>query len=273
MELHARAPQVDTRHLDAYDKLLVVLSAFEAEPRSSLGALAEAVALPKSTVHRALSKLKRYGFVAQDVGTREYFLGYRFRALAKKLRDTGFISSVAGAHLKALTHVSGESSFLTVAEGVYALCIARTEARHPLRITMDIGSRAPLHRGASNVVLLAHLPRAQRASVAAYWVPDAAERERLLRRLDGIRGEGSVYTVSELSPGAAAIAVPVLDREGDLVAALSLSGPTERLPPERAERLLAPLREHATAIARELGFLAVPADAGGTARERKGVAS
>lgn len=261
------------RALDAYDKLLTVLAAFEEEPRWSLGSVAETVGLPKSTVHRALSKLKLYGFVAQDDTTKEYFLGYRFRALAKKLQDTTFVGSVADAHVRALASVSGESSFLTVVDGVYGLCVARTEAKQPLRITMEIGSRAPLHRGASNVVLLAHMARADQEAVVGYWVTNAADRLALDRRLADIRRAGYVYTNSELSPGAAAIAVPVLDRDGDLVAALSLSGPTERLPEARAEDLLPALHEHATAVARELGFLAVPADAGGRARDGKGAES
>ncbi len=266
------AVEFEGRAFDAYDKLLLVLAAFEDEPRCSLGTLSDRVGLPKSTVHRALSKLKTYGFVAQDTGTKDYFLGYRLRALAKKVQSTTFISSVADAHVLALAEASGESSFLTVVDGVYALCVCRTEAKHPLRITMEIGSRTPLHRGASNVVLLAHMARADQETVVGYWVANPAERESLRRRLMEIRRAGYVYTNSELSPGAAAIAVPVLDREADLVAALSLSGPTERLSEAGAEDLLPALHEHATAIARELGFLAVPADAGDEAHDRKGAA-
>lgn len=265
--------ELEGRVLDAYDKLLVVLAAFEDAHRYSLGALSEAVRLPKSTVHRALSKLKSYGFVAQDSTTKEYFLGYRFRAFAKKLQDTTFIGSVADAHVRALASISGESSFLTVVDGVYALCVARTEATHPLRITMEIGSRAPLHRGASNIILLAHMSRADQEAVVGYWSADPEQREALALRLLDIQRHGFVYTNSELSPGATAVAVPVLDRDGDLVAALSLSGPTERLPEARARSYLPALREHADAVARELGFLAVPADAGGEVRKRKGAAS
>lgn len=265
--------ELDGRTLDAYDKLLVVLAAFEDAPRYSLGVLSEAVRLPKSTVHRALSKLKSHGFVAQDSTTKEYFLGYRFRALAKKLQDMTFISSVADAHVRALASISGESSFLTAVDGVYALCVSRTEATQPLRITMEIGSRAPLHRGASNIVLLAHMSRADQEAVVGYWSADSAEREALALRLLDIQHDGFVYTKSELNPGVAAIAVPVLDRDRDLVAALSLSGPTERLPEVRARSYLPALREHATAVVRELGFLAVPADAGGEVSKRKGVAS
>lgn len=265
--------ELEERALDAYDKVLVVLAAFEDGPRLSLGTLSEAVGLPKSTVHRALSKLKRHGFVNQDVDNKEYFLGYRLRALAKKLEDTAFISSVAEAHVRALASISGESSFLTVVDGVYALCIARSEAKQTLRITMEIGSRAPLHRGASNVVLLAHMPAADRDSVLGYWVGDSSERDAYVRRIEDIRRDGFVISDSELSPGAAAIAVPVLDRDGDLVAALSLSGPTERLPARRAKSFLPALREHALEVAQELGFLAVPVDAGGRTRKRKGEAS
>lgn len=256
---------VETRHerqsLDAYDKLLLALTAFEERQRWSLGDLAKKIGLPKSTVHRALSKLKAYDLIAQDGSSREYFPGYRLRALAKSMQDSGFVGSVAREHLGELTRLSGESSFLTMPDGVHGLCVARTEASHPLRITMDVGTRAPLHRGASNVILLAYLPEAVQESIASYWVQDVSSRLALMQRLASIRLCGFAYSVSELSPGAAAIAVPILDRDGDLVAGLSLSGPTERLPIERARHFLPELREHAMTVARELGVLGVLASA------------
>ena len=107
---------------------------------------------------------------------------------------------------------------------------------------MEVGSAAPLHLGASNLVLLAHLEPTRQKAALRHWLVSEAERARLHATLTTIRQQGYVYTVAQLTTGVAAVAVPVADVNGRLLGGLSIGGYAERLTRETAERLLPDLR-------------------------------
>lgn len=116
---------------------------------------------------------------------------------------------------------------------------------------MEIGTRAPLHLGASNLILLAHLAPERQREVARHWLPDPAGHAELGAVLEEVRRSGYCYTNGQYTPGVAAIAVPVLTPDGALVAGLSVGGYAERFTREVAAGLLDSLREVAGAIARD----------------------
>ena len=121
------------------------------------------------------------------------------------------------------------------------LHVVETE-RHSVRLSYAVFRRAPMHRGASGKVLAAFLEPAERRRLLDA-VGEPAWRPSSTR----IRDDGIAVTGGELDEGAAAVAAPILDRRGRLVAGLSLAGPTERI----TTRVPA-LRAAATAAARKV---------------------
>ncbi len=236
----------------AADKLLLTLLAFEKEPEWQLGNLAKYLQLPKSTVHRVLDKLKQYEFVEQDVETNAYRLGSRAWQLALVARPYEALRRMARPYLEKLFEASQETAFLTVAEGVHSLCIDRIEGLYGLRLSMQVGVQAPLHIGASNLILLAYLPSEEQRVALSYWLPDTSKREALCDELKTIRKQGFVYTNAQLTPGVAALAVPVLGKDQTILIGLSLGGYSERFTKQVAMQALPKLREAGFELSKKL---------------------
>jgi IclR family acetate operon transcriptional repressor len=115
---------------------------------------------------------------------------------------------------------------------------------NPMGMTQDVGSRLPVHATATGKVLLAFSPEEQVAKLLMAPLQPLTEQtvvdpEQLRRDLARIRQEGIAITVGELEPGFVAVAAPVMDRERQAVAAVSVGGPSLRLTAERLPQLAA----------------------------------
>ncbi|MCL6567313.1 MAG: IclR family transcriptional regulator [Meiothermus silvanus] len=236
----------------ALDKLLITLLAFEQQPCWRLSDLARALKIPKGTMHRLLLKLVSYGFLYRQPATEAYCLGSRIRVLAARGWPFQFLSDFAHPYLEQLALTTGETAFLTVVEGFYCLCVGRVEGNQPLRLTMTVGEKSPLHLGASNQIMLAYLPESTQAEILRYWIPEESRRLEMQETLKSIRKNGHIYTAGQLTPGVAALGVPVLDEAHNLLAGLSLAGPADRFSIEVAYKTLPLQQQAASAIAREL---------------------
>ena len=204
-----------------------------------------------------MQSLKRYGLVEQDEVTSLYGLGLNAWLLSRSARPYTSLQRKTRRYLEELANVSQETSFFTVVEGVHSLCVDRVERGQGLRFSMEVGSTAPLHLGASNLVLLAHLEPAQQEAVLHHWLT-VPERPRFYTTLEAVRQQGYVYTAAQLTPGVAALAVPVLDQARKPLGGLSVGGYAERLTREVAEAFLPELRRVSRDLADALEVSKMP---------------
>jgi DNA-binding IclR family transcriptional regulator len=186
---------VDTRVSDVgvLDKAVVVLDAIAAGS-SSLAELVAVTGLPRATAHRLAVALEAHGFVRRDAGGR-FALGLRLAALGRAA--VGPIAAVARPALERLRDATGESVQLYVLDGDGRRCIASLDSPNELRTIVPVGAVLPLARGSAGKVL---------------------------------RGDGRPWaeSVGEREAGVASVSAPVVDPGGDVVAAVSVSGPIER---------------------------------------------
>ena len=125
--------------------------------------------------------------------------------------------------MEELSHRVGETVILTAPCGLEAIMLHAVETeRHSVRLSYPSFRRAPLHRGASGKILAAYLEPADRDRLLA-----AADRPELVDELAAIRVAGYAFTAGELDGGAAAVAAPILDRRGRILAGLSIAGPEQ----------------------------------------------
>ena len=149
----------------------------------------------------------------------------------------------------------GESVHLYVRDEDTRICIAAVEARHELRPFIQLGRPLPLRAGAAGKVLLAFAEEdiqrqeLQRAD-GRRRAPAERPGPRPGRQLDVIRAERWATSIGERENGVAAVAAPVTDSTGRVVAALCISGPTTRLTPERLEEMRAPVQACAAEVTR-----------------------
>jgi DNA-binding IclR family transcriptional regulator len=220
----------------------------EAPGETTVAELASDAGLPTSTAYRLLSALGRHGLVQRDSGT--VSLGARVvvlgRAAEARLREQLVVP--AAPIMEALSRERGDTVILTTPCALEAIVLHTVEAEHPVRLSYAAYGRAPMHLGASGKVLAAYLEPPDRDRLLSS-VADPA----LAVTLAEIRERGWVMTDGELDHGVSAVAAPVLDARGHLVAGVSLAGPSERVARRGIEQAAAAVCAAARAIEAALG--------------------
>ena len=233
----------------------------DGEPGHRVSELAKALGQTQATTHRLLQQLVDEGLVEQQPASRRYRLGLEFFALAARAGDAGGLRALCRPALLRLGAALGDSVFLLVRHGFDALCLDRWEGPFPIRsFTGDIGGRVPLGIGQGSMAILAHLPEAERDEVMRYNVP----RLRALGSFDEVylraesaraRQRGYAATNSGLLDGMAGAAVPVFDRNGGVVAALSIGTLANRLDDERLPVVIELMQREARALSAQINPL------------------
>ena len=201
------------------DKTAAVLSALESGP-ASLAQLVQVTGLARPTAHRIAVALERHRLLARDAQGR-FILGPRIAELAAAAGEDRLLA-VAQPVLVALRDLTGESAQLYRRQADSRICVAAAERATGLRDTVPVGTALPMTAGSAAQVLLA-------------W----EEPERLHRGLRGakfsaaslaqVRRRGWAASVAEREAGVASVSAPVRGQGGKVIAAVSVSGPIERL--------------------------------------------
>lgn len=222
----------------------------EAEPQLTVSDIARRLDLHKSTVSRILSTLADEGVVWQDSRTGRYSLGLGLVELAGVALGQIDVRAAAMPHIELLAATSGETITVLVRRGDEAVTVAHVASGHSVRHVSWIGRRIPLRSTAAGKVLLAGqaAPGDDADTPLSEPLPPGLRKE-----LASIHRRGFATEVDEFEAGGAGIAAPVLGSGGSVVAAVAISGPSERFAPEQRRQALPSLRRAATAIAFELG--------------------
>ena len=207
------------------DKAVAVLVAVEAGPLP-LAELVRATSLSRATAHRLAVALEAHGLLRRDDEGR-FALGLRLIGLGHAAAEAipGWLD--ARPALAWLQDQTGESVQLFVRDGDVRVCVESLEAPHELRTIVPVGARLPLDRGSGGRVLR----------------PGPGP---------GRAGTGWVESVAERQPGVASVSAPVVDPSGRVVAAVSVSGPIDRLSRSPGRRHGPAVEEAAGRIARAL---------------------
>lgn len=200
------------------DKASAILDAAAATP-STLAELVDATGLPRATAHRLAVALEVHRLLARD-GDGRFVLGPRLGELAAALPDP--LVSIAGPVLAWVRDECGESAQLYRRDGDVRVCIAAAERATGLRTTVPVGARLPLSAGSGAQILSAWLDGADLAGILA-------RAEFSERTLAEVRRRGWAQSIAQREAGVASVSAPVRSPAGQVVAAISISGPIERL--------------------------------------------
>jgi DNA-binding IclR family transcriptional regulator len=200
------------------DKTVAVLAAVADGPRT-LADLVGATGLPRATAHRLAVALETHRMLARDAGGR-FTLGPRVGEWARSLPDP--LLRAAEPVLTAVRDECGESAQLYRRDGGERVCVAVAERASGLRTTVPLGTRLPLTAGSGAQVICAWSD----PDDVAELVKGAAFSPRQLAE---VRRRGWAQSIAQREPGVASVSAPVLSPAGELLAALSISGPVERL--------------------------------------------
>ena len=198
------------------DKSVAVMEVLAESGPSSLAQLVAATGLARPTVHRLALALEAHGLVGRDERGR-FRLGMRLAAWGHRVGRALPVVAHAGPALADLRDATGESAQLYVRDGDQRVCVAVAERPAGLRDTVPVGARLALTVGSGAKALLAWAD-------PAGWPPGVQAAG-----LAAVRRAGWAASVAEREAGVASVSAPVRDRAGSVIAAISVSGPIDRL--------------------------------------------
>ncbi len=240
----------------AVSRLFAVLRSLgdTAEDGERVTQLAQRIGLSQPTTHRLLRSLMDEGMVEQDARSKRYRLSLEFFALAARAGNTGNLRELVRPAMLRLSASLGDSLFLLARSGFDAVCLDRCEGPFPIRtFTGDIGGRVALGVGQGSLAILAFLPEEERDTVIQYNLPRLKDfhlyDEVFLRsEVENVRTLGYAGRNTGVLQGMAGVAVPILDRDGRAVAALSVATVSDRLGPDRLPTVVDMLKREAALI-------------------------
>jgi DNA-binding IclR family transcriptional regulator len=218
----ARPPLAKTP-VGVLDRSVAILEAVEDGARS-FTAIVEATGLTRPTAHRLIGALEDQGLLFH-VGGLGYALGPRLLGLASAAMRELPLRELAHPALERLARSTGESAQLFVRDGDRRICVDTVESEQELRTIVGVGASLPLTKGSAGKVFLA-------------WGSPPQEEpidDRLARQIATTNRRGWADSVGEREAGVASVSAPIFGPGGDLLAAISVSGPASRLGALRAK--------------------------------------
>ncbi|MCX5907326.1 MAG: IclR family transcriptional regulator [Deltaproteobacteria bacterium] len=246
--------------IQSLEKGLDLLFLFTEEKSSlSIDEISSRSGLPRSTCYRFLNTFKQKRLMEVDGPSGKYRLSVRLLKLQSAIHRSLSIAQISLPYLQKLSAISGETAQLVLLDRNEGVCVERVDSTATLRVMPDKGNTIHLHSGASGKVIMAHLSPEERErvirekglkKVTANTITDPAV---LNRDLEEIRKRGYAQSDQEIYPGVKAVAAPIFDFQGKVIASVGVAGPRERLPRKKVTLLIPHIKEAARNISIRLG--------------------
>jgi IclR family transcriptional regulator, KDG regulon repressor len=231
----------------------------DSEYEIGISNLARRLALGKSTVHRLASTLVEAEFLEKNPETGAYRLGLALFELGMLVRRKMSIVNEARPYLRALMEATGESVHLTVLDHASVLYVNNIASPQAIRMQSNLGARVPAHCCSEGKALLAYAPAETvddviAAGLGARTPKTIVKPQRLRDELAVVRGRGYALDDEELEIGLRAAAAPIRDHRGQVVAAVSIAGPVQRVSKKTLQRYAAEAVAAGRAISLRMGY-------------------
>ena len=212
-----------------------------------------------ATVQTLITALREQGYVIRDGSTQRYHLGPEAVRLGLTALSRLEVRTAARPHIEALSEETRETVFLAIPRNDHVIYVDKVVSPHPIRMDAPLGINRPYNCTAVGKVLLASMPYARVEQLAADGVFEKrtphslAEPDALRAELEQVRAQGWARDNEEFVTGVGCVGAPVRDHQGNTIAALTVSGPAERIGRE-IDRLIEQVKASAVAVSRELGY-------------------
>lgn len=230
----------------------------DSDNRMQFKDIAERTGHSKSTLYRILSALTARGMIDIDRRDQSYVLGPKFTRLAGSINSSSDLIAVAAGSLKAIADLHGENINLAILSGTAHVTISRWQGRLTQGFSSPLGERKPLHATGLGKSLIAFLPEPERQRLLgqirmqAYTPHTITDAATLTRDLELCRARGFALDDNEIIDGVTCVAVPVMDPDGAVIAAVSITAPSHRMGERRRLELAAALQAATRQITAQL---------------------
>lgn len=226
----------------------------------SIKDISERLGFHKSTVHRLLGTLIYKGYVEQDPVTNHYLVTLKlFQLGSRKVENTDVIK-VSKPFLNKLAQLSGEVVHLVLRDGVDIIYVDKVEGNHIIRMHSRIGHRSPMYCTAVGKAIMATLDEEKNRLIFDQSPVEQLTEKTITTYDDFVSSRQDIYNKGyaiddeENEPGVTCVAVAIKDFSGESHAAISISGPTERMNKESIDKYSVALKEYCHLISQQLGY-------------------
>jgi DNA-binding IclR family transcriptional regulator len=239
-------------------RTLDVLDLLARKAPLGLRAIADALELPATSVHRLLHELAAESVVERD-SEGSWRLANRLMALVDLQLESLSFQRLARPFCETIAAAVGETVNINALSGDGCVCIDKVRGNEQMQLDWRVGSRGPLHCGGAAKAILAYLPESERQRICElpksrftqHTITTAGALQLELRK---IRERGYAIDNQEVVIGVYCVAVPILDRGGRPVGAISISGPAPKAPGSQVMPLVRHLNEACAHVSGRLGY-------------------
>jgi IclR family KDG regulon transcriptional repressor len=241
---------------------LNILLLYEAStPLFTVSEISKRLGYSQSKTYRLVRTLTQYDLLREENGTAQYSLGLNTLRLGLLAKGQFNLASLAKPFMKELSLRTKETVLLTAVNGTRGVVLERVESEEPVRFSIfQPGVTLPLHCGASSKILMAHLPEEEwdhiisKEGLKKYTSNTITRGKQLKIHLKEILKRGYAFSDQEVDRDVRAVAAPIFNGQGELVAGLSVAGPVYRINKKRVKSLGKWVVTYAQRISDQLGF-------------------
>lgn len=253
---------MESERIQTLDRAIQILDCFSLD-EFELGVreISRMTGLSASVCGRLMSAMKEQGILNQNPANKLYSIGPKTLRWSEIYSANLDIRNVALPVINELLVDTKETISLYILDNDERLCVERMESAQNVRIVARIGRRLPLYAGSAGKVLLAFLPYhrqeeiIQKTKLVPFTETTIVDPDKLRDELRHIRKQGYAFSVGEWVADAAGIAAPIFDHKGDVIAAITVSGPANRFSPKVVEKHVVKILQAAERISRDLGYI------------------
>ncbi|MCM3590491.1 IclR family transcriptional regulator [Brevibacillus borstelensis] len=227
-------------------------------PEMGVTELSKRLQLSKGAVHKLLTTLESEGFIRKNEKTKQYTLGYTLLELGDKVIKNHDMVAFSTPYIQRLLARTQELVVLCIQDGKDAIYVSKADSPHPIRFTLETYRRFPMYSTSASRVLLAYrTPEFQdeilREEIKGYTPHSFTSVEEIKQNLQDIRERGYEFSSNRRNVGVTGMAAPIFDSTGEVVASISVIGPSDRVLPQQdviRNELLTTVQE----MSAELGY-------------------
>jgi len=240
--------------LKTLDKAIQVLNCFTDE-KSSWGVreLARELNTSHTIVSRILKTFEKNGFLKQNSETQKYCLSFKFIEFSQIIQNKMSITEEILPIMRTISDKTNESIFLTWKENNEGVTLAIAESEERIKFSVSVGTRTPLHIGASCKSIMAFLTNEENQRIINEFTQSRSKfsitnQLTLREELNKIKTQGWVYTSGEYSDQVFGLSVPIFDKKQQAIASITIAGPEYRINGSKKENMLRVLKEKSRTI-------------------------
>jgi len=243
-------------------KALDILNLFNLKRREfSANEISKELGIPLSSTYKYIEVLLKRGFLARTPGTKMVCLGLMIFRMGIFFEANYQLSDMVSPYMTKMAEETGETIILTAVQEFGAICIKGVEPDRLIKLSFESGRILPLHVSATSKVLLAYQSNdfIDNYIENIISMPDnkypQKSPSKLIKQIKDIRSKGYAYSLSEVDSGASAVASPIFDVNGNLLAGIAVAGPADRIDKKTLKKHIDLVIRNASQISVDFGYI------------------